>query len=77
MDRHIGKACDSAGIWAVGIGDALGDHAMSTAFGAVFEDLLGPELSDGRNLADAYWPAAGSMDTEFSLNRPSARMPRG
>ena len=54
LDRHIGKACAGAGITPAEISDALGDHAMSSIFGAVFEDLIGQDLPDGRNLADEY-----------------------
>jgi len=68
LDRHIGKACAGAGIAPAGIGDALGDHAMSTVFGAVFEDLLGLDLPDGRNLADEYLRRRGWKESVATRN---------
>ncbi|MGK7865611.1 hypothetical protein, partial [Falsiroseomonas sp. E2-1-a4] len=72
LDRHIGKACAGAGISAAGIGDALGDHAMSTVFGAVFEDLLGLDLPDGRNLADEYLRRRGWKESAANRNYMAA-----
>ncbi|MGG5809162.1 hypothetical protein [Falsiroseomonas sp. CW058] len=54
LNRHVGEACAAAGIPPADIGEVLGDGAVSTVFGAVFEDLLGLTLPDGRNLADEY-----------------------
>ncbi|MGK7863085.1 hypothetical protein [Falsiroseomonas sp. E2-1-a4] len=68
LDRHIGKACAGASIAPAGIGDALGDHAMSTVFGAVFEDLLGLDLPDRRNLADEYLRRRGWKESVATRN---------
>jgi hypothetical protein len=53
----------------------LGDGGAITVFGAVFEDLLGEDLPDGRNLADDYqgrrgWKeGVGTRDDIAALRR--------
>jgi hypothetical protein len=54
LDRHAGETCAASGVALADVGTVLGDYAMSTIFGAVFEELLGVDLPDGRNLADEY-----------------------
>ena len=68
LDRHVGKACASAGIPSAAIGEVLGDGGAITVFGAVFEDLLGQDLPDGRNLADDYLRRRGWKESVSTRN---------
>ena len=54
IERHSSKACASAGIAVADIESLLGQHGVSTLWGAAFEDLLSVDLPGGRNIADDY-----------------------
>lgn len=59
LSRHADQACLDAGVELADIKTLVGDHAVSTVWGASFEDLLATNMPDGRNLADEYLKRRG------------------
>ncbi|MCA3452514.1 MAG: hypothetical protein INF92_19555 [Rhodobacter sp.] len=59
LSRHTAQACLDADVDLVDIKSIVGDHAVSTVWGASFEDLLATNMPDGRNLADEYLKRRG------------------
>ncbi len=59
LSRHTAQACLDADVDLADIKSIVGDHAVSTVWGASFEDLLATNMPDGRNLADEYLKRRG------------------
>ncbi|MCA3154440.1 MAG: hypothetical protein ING30_05300 [Burkholderiales bacterium] len=59
LSRHTAQACLDAEVDLADIKSIVGDHAVSTVWGASFEDLLATNMPDGRNLADEYLKRRG------------------
>lgn len=59
LSRHAEQACLEVGVELANIKILVGDHAVSTVWGAAFEDLLATDMPDGRNLADEYLKRRG------------------
>ena len=59
LSRHTAQACLDADVELADIKSIVGDHAVSTVWGASFEDLLATNMPDGRNLADEYLKRRG------------------
>jgi hypothetical protein len=54
IERHLGPACEAAGIALDQLADVVGDACASTLWGCVFEDFLASDLDDGSNIVDDY-----------------------
>lgn len=54
IERHLGPACEAAGIALDELADLVGDARASTLWGCVFEDFLASDLDDGSNIVDDY-----------------------
>lgn len=59
LERHLGPACDDAGVGANDLADLIGEDWLATLWGCAFEDLVSRTLEDGRNLADDYLKRRG------------------
>ena len=79
LERHVGRACRSAGIGFDELEEIIGDHWMSTLWGCVFEDLVSAGRAE-RNAADDYLKRRGlpmrsakpSAKSNGSRSRPTA-----
>ena len=54
IERHLGPACEAAGIALDELADLVGDARASTLWGCVFEDFLASDLDDGSNIVEDY-----------------------
>jgi hypothetical protein len=59
LARHVAQACAGADLEVEDLWDILDDPDQGAIWGAAFEDLLAPELPDGRNLAEDYLQRRG------------------
>jgi hypothetical protein len=59
IERHLGPACEEAGIALDELADVVGDGHASTLWGCVFEDFLASDLDDGSNIVDDYLKRRG------------------
>lgn len=59
IERHLGPACEEAGIALDELADVVGDGHASTLWGCVFEDFLAADLDDGSNIVDDYLKRRG------------------
>jgi hypothetical protein len=57
--RHLGSACEEAGIALDELAGAVGDPHASVLWGCVFEDFLASDLDDGSNIVDDYLKRRG------------------
>jgi hypothetical protein len=74
--RHVGPACEEAGLAFEDLEDVLGRHHFVTLWGCAFEDFLTRALEpDGRNIVDDYLKRRGWR--EPATNRRYMRALRG
>jgi hypothetical protein len=59
IERHLGPACQAAGIALDELADAIGNHHATVLWGCVFEDFLASDLDDGSNIVDDYLKRRG------------------
>ena len=59
FERHVGAACDQAGVAVEALADKLGKQNASVMWGCVFEDFLACDLDDGSNIVDDYLKRRG------------------
>jgi hypothetical protein len=58
LERHVGRACRSAGVGLDELAEIIGDHGMSTLWGCAFEDLVSAGGAE-RNVADDHLKRRG------------------
>jgi hypothetical protein len=49
LERHLGPACDKAGVPLDELGDVIGEHWAMTLWGCAFEDFLTREVEGAGN----------------------------
>jgi len=59
LERHLGPACEAAGITLDELAGAVGDHHATVLWGCIFEDFLASDLDDGSNIIDDYLKRRG------------------
>ena len=59
LERHLGRACDKAGVPLDELGEVLGEHWAMTLWGCAFEDFLTREVEGAGNLVDDYLKRRG------------------
>jgi hypothetical protein len=58
FERHVGSACNGAGVGLEQLGQIIGDQWMSTLWGCAFEDFVASGQTE-RNVADDYLKRRG------------------
>jgi hypothetical protein len=59
LERHLGPACEKAGVPLDELGDVIGDHWAMTLWGCAFEDFLTREIEGAGNIVDDYLKRRG------------------
>jgi hypothetical protein len=59
LERHLGPACDKAGVALDELGDVIGEHWVMTLWGCAFEDFLTREVQGAGNIVDDYLKRRG------------------
>ena len=59
LERHLGPACDKAGVPPDELGDVIGEHWAMTLWGCAFEDFLTREVKGAGNIVDDYLKRRG------------------
>jgi hypothetical protein len=59
LERHLGPACDKAGVPPDELGEVLGEHWAMTLWGCAFEDFLTREIEGAGNIVDDYLKRRG------------------
>jgi len=54
LDRHLGPACDQAGIEIEQLADIIGDDLVASLWGCAFEDFLMRDVDKFGNIVDDY-----------------------
>ena len=67
LERHLGPACDKAGVPLEELSEVIGDHWAMTLWGCAFEDFLTREVEGVGNIVDDYLKRRGWNET--AMNR--------
>jgi hypothetical protein len=67
LERHLGPACDKAGVPLEELSEVIGDHWAMTLWGCAFEDFLTREVEGAGNIVDDYLKRRGWNET--AMNR--------
>jgi hypothetical protein len=59
IERHLGPACERAGIAPDELADTIGGHHGSVLWGCIVEDFLASDLDDDSNIVDDYLKRRG------------------
>jgi len=59
IERHLGPACEQAGITPDELADTIGGHHGNVLWGCIFEDFLASDLDDDSNIVDDYLKRRG------------------
>ena len=59
LERHLGRACDKAGVPLEELGEVIGEHWAMILWGCAFEDFLTREVAGAGNVVDDYLKRRG------------------
>ena len=59
LERHLGRACDKAGVPLEELGEVIGEHWAMILWGCAFEDFLTREVAGAGNIVDDYLKRRG------------------
>ena len=66
LERHLGRACDKAGVPLDELGEVIGEHWAMILWGGAFEDFLTREVEGAGNLVDDYLKRRGWNEKAMS-----------